>query len=430
MDDSRGLSVRGADAESIAAVDSFREGLLAMEGGLDGIVDAAERAPGCALLQVYAALFFLYAGTREGNAEAARWLHRAAPVMQGVSGREGQFFSAGKLWIDDDLEGAMQGLEQITSEYPRDLVAAKTCEFLYYLTGQHRAGPRYRAQMERLVPHNQDEAEVFGMYAFSLELDGEYEEARRQADRALTLRYESAWTHHALAHAALVTDDLVRGRREQESFLASWTHPPFSIHGHNAWHLALLRLLDGDHEGALELFRDVIWGQTPESCSEQVDAISLLWRMEMAGLEVEESIWSEVGEACASLSGEAMNPFVTAHHAHALARVGRDEDVTRLRQAVEHSAKEQPKARRAVWEQAGIPVVDAAIAWGRRDAPGVVECLEPAIREVPRVGGSDAQDDLFRLALLRALEKMWRTESMRALLDLFPGTRKPNSQFI
>ena len=29
------------------------------------------------------------------------------------------------------------------------------------------AQSRYRAQMERVIPHNQDQAEAFGLYAFS-----------------------------------------------------------------------------------------------------------------------------------------------------------------------------------------------------------------------------------------------------------------------
>ena len=227
-----------------------------------------------------------------------------------------------------------------------------------------------------------------------------------------------------------MTDDLARGRREQEGFLPTWTHPPFSIHGHNAWHLALFRLLDDDGEGAMQLFQDLIWGQTPESSAEQVDAVSLLWRMEMSGLEVGEAVWNEVADACALLSHEAPNPFVAAHQAHALARVGRDEEVQNLRQAVEHSAQSQPKARCAVWSEAGIPVVDAAIAWARGDAPKVVECLEPAVREIPRVGGSDAQDDLFRITLIRALEKVGRRDSVREWVSIFPGTRKYTSRFI
>ena len=59
-----------------------------------------------------------------------------------------------------------------------------------------------------------------------------------------------------------------------------------------------------------------------------------------------------------------------------------------------------------------------------------VECLEPAIREIPRVGGSDAQDDLFRITLMKALEKVGRTESVRDWVSLFPGTRRYTSRFV
>ena len=108
MDDSRGLSVSGADSESISAVEKFRQGLLAMEGGLDGIVEAARRAPGCALLQIYATIFFLYAGTRSANEEAASWLGAAEEALQGVKGRERKLFDAVHSWLHDDLEAAMQ----------------------------------------------------------------------------------------------------------------------------------------------------------------------------------------------------------------------------------------------------------------------------------------------------------------------------------
>ena len=55
-----------------------------MEGGLDGVLDAAKAAPGCALLQIYAALFSLYAGTEQGKAQAVQWLDQAEPALKGV----------------------------------------------------------------------------------------------------------------------------------------------------------------------------------------------------------------------------------------------------------------------------------------------------------------------------------------------------------
>jgi hypothetical protein len=55
------------------------------------------------------------------------------------------------------------------------------------------------------------------------------------------------------------------------------------IHSHDAWHLALLYLEELDVAATMRVFRDHIWGITPDFVVEQLDAISLLWRIEMAG---------------------------------------------------------------------------------------------------------------------------------------------------
>ncbi|MEE3328791.1 MAG: hypothetical protein VX252_15735 [Myxococcota bacterium] len=423
LEDAHGLAVSAAQSSDIAAVDDFREALLAMEGGLERVAESAEGAPGCPLLQIYAAIFFLYAGTQEGTSIATQWLDRAQGAMNGSTDRERMLLQAVRLWSQDDNEGAMDLLEEITALHPRDLVAAKICEFNYYITGQHHQGPRFLENMEKVIPHNRDHADALAMYSFALELCGRYEESRAEAERAVSIRFESPWAHHALAHTAIVTSDFRRGRAEQEGFLPTWVNPGLSIHGHNAWHLALFRLEDGDEEGVMELFRDFVWGRARETPGEQVDAISLLWRMELAGYEVDDTIWSEVANCCRPLAYEASFPFVVAQQAHAFSRAGQDDYVDRLRSAADRSAREQPPARRRVWKEAGLPVIDAAIAWGRRDSGKVVELLESAFREIPRVGGSDAQDDVFRLTLVEALSRVGRDDAARTFVSMFPGHR-------
>ena len=421
--DSLGLSVEGAGQSDVEAVDSFREGLLAMEGGLEGILEAAESAPGCALLQTYAAIFYLYAGTAEGNRTAQSWMVRARSALTPESHRERRILEALHLWHEVDYESAMDALEALTEEWPQDFVAVKVCEFLYYLTGQHYQALRFRAHLERIVGHTSEHPDVLAMYAFSLELSGEYEAARLQAERAIDLRFSCAWAHHALGHISIVQNELERGRREQEKFLPTWNKPGASIHGHNAWHLALFRLQAGDESGVMALFRSTVWGHAPQSLGEQVDAISLLWRMEMADLSVPEEIWSDVAQACVPFCEEILSPFVAAHHAYVFARWGHDQELSALDAAVARAAHEQPSDRRLMWQEVGIPVIEASAAWGRRDRAGVVRALQPFAHEIPRVGGSDAQDDLFRLTLLKSLQAMGRLDSRARLLKLFPGKR-------
>jgi hypothetical protein len=50
--------------------------------------------------------------------------------------------------------------------------------------------------------------------------------------------------------------------------------------------LAILYLEKLDVAAAMGIFRDHIWGITPDFVAEQLDAISLLWRLEMAGTAV------------------------------------------------------------------------------------------------------------------------------------------------
>ena len=413
----------GAGEADIVAIDAFRDGLLAMEGGIESVADAAEASPGCCLLQVYAAVLFLHAGTEQGTKTALSWLARAERASSDSSVRERMLLEGCRSWSRGDNESAIELFEGLTKDYPRDLVAAKACEHNYYLTGQHHQGPRYLAHMGRIAPYNQDQADVLAMYAFAFDLVGEYERARAEAERAVELRFGCAWAQHALAHVSMMTGENERGQAEQEHFLKTWTNPGPSIHGHNAWHLALFRLEQNDTEGVMELFRDLVWGHLPESTGEQVDAVSLLWRLELAGYPIEDRLWAEVADACVPLAGEAVAPFVVVHHACALARAAREESVEHLRGAVARSAREQPAARRAVWQQAGIPVMEAAIAWARRDSQRVIEVLEPAAREIPLVGGSDAQDDLFRMTLIDALVREGQKDSARSLVELFPGNR-------
>lgn len=420
---SHGLRTTGADNAAIEAVQSFRDHLLRMAGGNDGILEAASAAPQCPLLQLYAAIFWLYAGTRAGNIEARKWIRRAERNIAEANDREKSLLAACRRWQTNDPEGATDLLEEITEKYPRDTVAAKACEFNYYLTGQHFQSRRFLSHMDRLIDANATDPDLQAMYAFAHELCGHYDKARRHGERAVELRFATPWAHHALSHIALITGDLDRGLREQEDFLPTWTNPGPSIHGHNAWHLAALRLQAGDHAGCRELYDSHVWGHLPSSKGEQADAISLLWRMEIQGETVPAERWETIAEACAATADEAFSPFIAAHRGYALARAGRTAELETLQSAVEKATNQGTELRKLVWREAGLPAFAGSVAAGRDDPAGVVAALLPAVCEIPRIGGSDAQGDLWREALADALAKLGRDADRENVLKRFPGTR-------
>src|SRR5262245_14648268 len=63
---------------------------------------------------------------------------------------------------------------------------------------------------------------------------------------------------------------------------------------------------------------------------------------------------------------------------------------------------------RRVWAPVGHAVVAAAAAFGAGDRARAAALLDPVMPMMTSVGGSDAQDDLFRQAYLRSLQAAGR----------------------
>jgi len=186
---------------------------------------------------------------------------------------------------------------------------------------------------------------------------------------------------------------------------------------HDLWHLALFYLEELDLEAASRLFREDVWIAGADSVSEQLDMIALLWRMEVAGGEVEDA-WEDIAERILPHASETFMPFVNAHFAYALARAGRNDALEEmLARVATRSALPDDESRR-VWAPIGRPVIEACAAAGRGDARRAATLLEPVIAGMPAIGGSDAQCDLFRQLYLQSLRASSRKADARRFLDL------------
>ena len=101
-------------------------------------------------------------------------------------------------------------------------------------------------------------------------------------------------------------------------------------------------------------------------------------------------------------------PFMNAHYVYALARAGRAEALAAALTAVrQRSAAEDPEAKR-VWAPVGDAVVAAAAAFGTGERARAAALLDPVMPMMTWIGGSDAQDDLFRQTYLRSLQAAGR----------------------
>jgi len=238
MKDARGLDVTTDDAAAVTAADDFAARLLRLDQGVEAILEAAKRWPATPIVQLYAAAFWLYGQTEDARANAAKHLRECETLA--VNPRERALHRALTLWHANDNLRALETLEAITVEWPRDLFSAKLAEFLYYVLGQQFMGARFRAQMNRLRPMHADDPDFLAMAAFASELCDDFGDVESGAGRALAIEPRNPWAQHALTHVLIRQGRVKEGLAHMEAFLPLLATCGRPIHSHDAWHLALL----------------------------------------------------------------------------------------------------------------------------------------------------------------------------------------------
>lgn len=422
----RGLDVSTDDAGAIAAIDTFTDRLAGLDLGAEVVLDDAAAFGDVASLQMDAAMFGLYGQTADASALAASHLVRLDTLAGALNEREAVTLAALQRWYDGDFLAAAERFEALVTRWPTDLLAIKALEFLYYVLGQQHMGPRFLAQIEAIAEPNRDDPDFLAVWSFAAELTGHADAAAELAEASLALDPHTPWAQHTLAHVFITRGDPPDALARLAGFLPVWQTSSRVVYCHNAWHLAVAHLDRLDHDGADAVFRDHIWGVAPDSPGEQIDAISYLWRAEMAGGTVPDARWADVADHVEGRVHECVFPFLSAHHGYALARAGRADALAALRASVQARTDRGDGEATRVWQPVGQAVVEASIAHGAGDLPVAAELLDPVMPAMTAVGGSDAQDDLFRLAYLTALAGAARHDDARTYWESMTALKTPS----
>jgi Flp pilus assembly protein TadD len=420
MQTRRGLEIGTDDPDAVAAADDFTDRLARIATGVEAIVPAAERHPQVASLQLYAALLWLYAQTDDATRTAAAYLERAAAV-ESSNEREQAMLAGLRCWRDGDYLAGVEVFEQLTRTWPTDLAAVKALEFLYFVLGQQHNGARAYAHFGALAERNAGDPDFLATLAFAAELSGHADVAADLVEQALAIETDLPWAHHAYAHLMIGRGSPDEALRRLTGYLPLWTHDGQFAHAHNSWHLALVHLDHLDLDGALDLYDRHIWGFNPDLPVEQVDAISLLWRVELGGWGVDDARWEAVARHVDLRTGECYHPFLSAHHAYALARSGHLDALEALLATVDRRTAGDDDEARRVWRPVGRAVVEAAAAHGLGNLRRSASLLDPVMGSLTAIGGSDAQDDLFRQAYLAALIGAGRTTDAQTYWKTMTG---------
>ncbi len=404
-----------ADA-ALAAIDNFVDGFLGYEARAAEVIGAAEVHPDEVLLNAYAATLWLLLEAPEAAERAAPHLARAQALAGDAHPRERAFVDFVTAWSADDIPAALAIAESILARWPRDLL---TLKLRHYHDFNHGDFPAMLRAASAVLPAAEDVAYLHGMLAFAYEQCHLLPEAEAAARRALALKRKEPWAQHALAHVMLTQGRVAEGVAFLESARDDWTGLNSFMDTHLWWHLALFYLSQGKFDAALAIHDDQCWAQAKDYSQDQIGAVSLLARLELAGVDVGDR-WSDLADHLAVRAADVVQPFLTLQYLYGLARADRPEADTLLA-AVRRAALEAPDHVRETWREVALPAAEGLVAHARGDFASALRGLRAALPRLVEIGGSHAQRDLFDQLILDALIRAGRLSEAQQALELRRG---------
>ena len=399
--DSLGNPLSLQQAQSLGAANDFVEGFIACEARVANILQIAETETS-AWVQAAVAALHMFAESQDAAANARPYLARAQAALNAASPREQRFVAAVAAWVAGDIKRAINLHEEQAREFPRDLASLKLGQYHLFNAGDSPG-------MLRLALNGlEDAADVpymHGMAAFAWEQCHLLPQAETAARQALRLCQREPWAQHALAHVMLTEGRLGEGLEFMESASPGWTGLNSFMLTHNWWHLALFALELEQHERVLDLYDQQVWGVVKAYTQDQIGAVSLLARLELAGLDVGMR-WQDVADHLETRLADQVLPFLDLHYLYGLARAGRNSCKLLMRNIEAHAAAlaTGPHPDQAqVWQTVCVPAGHGLLAHAAGDYVQAAKDLGRALPGMVAIGGSHAQRDLFEQIHLDAL---------------------------
>ena len=146
--DSWGSPVFATDRDSVAVLEHAVEDLVALSGEPIALADAAAADPDLVLARVLQAYLALYSTAEAGFETAAKLVMGLDGWDLGAGERELLHVLAAQSWASGEWERAVNFLERALLHDPRDLLALKVAQDLYFFLGDKQG---LRGVVERVL---------------------------------------------------------------------------------------------------------------------------------------------------------------------------------------------------------------------------------------------------------------------------------------
>jgi hypothetical protein len=413
LTDAQDLPVTTDRPETVEAIDRFVRAFLGYGTDFEPILEAAEVDPTCVVAQAHAAALMLFGETGDSAEKAKPYIRRGIEAAQQVTERERLYLWTISTWASGDYGMAMTAHKALAQKYPRDIAAAKIGQIRAFALGDS-AG--ILSLGEAILPDNSENHFAHGMVAFGYEQCHRLAEGEAAGRKAVEMERRDPWAHHAVAHVMETEGRIDEGLAWMEGLADTWEECNSFMYTHNWWHVALFHLDRDDPARALEVYDTRVWGRLKEYSQDQVNAVSLLARLALRGVDVGER-WADVATYLAPRTDEHVDPFLDLHYLYGLAKAGRDDEAARLLAGLAaHAAKVKP-VQQVMWQQVAVPAARALVSHVLGQFDQAADVLGQVLPNMHRIGGSHAQRDLFEQIHLDALIQAGRIDPARAIVD-------------
>lgn len=415
--DRRGLSI---STNADLAAERYRDGVDLLLSAWPGAAEALEAAvatdPDFAL--AHAARARLHA-IRAESAEARALIATAADlVTRNGTDRERSHVAILSLAINGQAAQALHQALAHADAWPRDVLILSLPLGAFGLFAFSGMADHDQARVELCERHARhyaaDDWWFLTYRGWSHAENGNVSHGRALTQRGFDLRRDNANAAHALAHAMYeggAGDDA-------EALITDWL-PGYDrlgpLHGHIAWHAALVALERGDAEQALAIYARHVQPSASAGMPINIvsDSASFLWRLQAYGHMVPAGLWQAAAVYAKPAFPAAGFPFVDVHMALLAAATGDGAAVAQRVETLEALLQAGKLAAGPV-----VPAICRAFAaFAEGDYTGCARILAPVAAEVVRIGGSGAQREIVEDTLLLALLRSGQAAQARALLD-------------
>ena len=406
----------------VAAVDL----LLGANIGAEELLDRAIAAdPEFALAHIARArLLQLRAHIPEAKEAAAR----AQSLCESVTPRERRHVEAITLTINGAATEALAMVRTHAAEYPRDALPLSLALGVFGLLGFSGRRDHHEAQLallEELAPHWGEDWWFLGYLGWAYIETGEVAKGTRLVELSLAGNPRNAHAAHQRVHGFFESGDAAGGADFVGNWLKGYDRAG-QLHCHLSWHLALFEFALGNNERARAVYLDGIRPAVAQAAPMLVlaDAASFLWRWRFYERSPPlDDEWAEVVAHAQRHFPRASLAFADLHAALAEAATGDEAGVQRRvagLQSLDRDGRLPPG-------EVAPALAAGAAALCRGDNAEAARMLEAALVDLPRIGGSHAQREVFEDSLIIAYLRSGQSTKAAPLLRSRLG-RRPSAR--